>query len=57
MVKNNCRAFPTYLLLCRKLRLPASASNFSEFCNSGYDLLSLDWPYPRKEGSPCFSRS
>ena len=52
---NNCKAFVVYLALCRKLRLPASAGNFLEFCHSGYDLLALDWPAPRKEGAPCTS--
>lgn len=52
---NNCTAFAVYLALCRKLRLPASAGNFLEFCRSGYDLLALDWPARRKEGAPCSS--
>lgn len=52
---NNCTAFAVYLALCRKLRLPASAGNFLEFCRSGYDLLALDWPARRKEGAPCTS--
>lgn len=54
---NTCTAFAVYLVLCRKLRLPASASNFLEFCRSGYDLLALDWPCPRKEGAPCTNAS
>ncbi len=54
---NNCKAFAVYLSLCRRLELPASASNFLEFCRSGYDLLALDWPCPRKEGSPCTNAS
>lgn len=54
---NTCTAFAIYLALCRKLRLPASASNFLEFCCSGYDLLALDWPCPRKEGTLCTNAS
>ena len=41
MITNNFRAFEVYMQVCRYLSLAPSAQNFTDFCRSGYNLLTI----------------
>lgn len=40
-VKNNCRAFEVFLMVCRCLKMNPTFERFKDFCDSNYSLLAV----------------
>lgn len=40
-VKNNCRAFEVFLMVCRCLKMNPTFEKFKDFCDSNYSLLAV----------------
>lgn len=47
MIVNNFHAFEVYMQVCRCLGLAPSAQGFTDFCQSGYNLLTIWHPEAR----------
>lgn len=41
MIANNFHAFGVYMQVCRCLGLAPGAQDFTDFCRSGYNLLTI----------------
>lgn len=44
MIANNFHAFEVYMQVCRCLGLAPGAQDFTDFCRSGYNLLTIWHP-------------
>ena len=40
-VKNNCKAFEVFLMVCRYFKMNPTFEKFKDFCDSNYSLLAV----------------